>query len=160
MVTTLKDIHTFVLKNLPFAYDEMKSMSADAGSISLALMQKLGLNNKGASTNCNESAIADILYQQYVEENTVESDGMPVPKAEFRIGQTVYYMANEQIVNAKISTVYYTESVDPHIKSGFEYSAEFGPLPEKLFSSKRELVQDLLGDISNNLCSEVFLYLY
>lgn len=147
-MNTLTEVRSYVLDNISFSEREMKEMNASIVRITLKLMGLLGLGQSG-SANSNDIAIAEQLYRQYTETHQDTLYGQEVPQAQFFLGQTVYYMADNRIVNAEVKTVRYTDSTD-HLcyDKGFRYFGEFGQLPDKIFASKVEVVLDLLGLVS------------
>lgn len=157
---TITEIYKYVKQNCPFDFAELDHMNAREGSIAMKLAILLGVNEESASGNVNECAIAQMLYNQYLSENTTEPQGEPVPTPKFALNQTVYYLSEETIITSEVRAIHYRTSVNElfAVKEGFTYYGEFGQLPEKTFSTKSELVRDLIGDFSSGLCSEIFLF--
>jgi len=149
-MTTIEQFKAYVESKLNCMYEhELKTMNASLGTITLLLMSELGMNPDGASGNCNEHAMAKILANQYRIENEIipTLNGLEVPVAKFALDQTVYYLADNQIITSKVKTIDYRVSTDTNAyNTGFKYLSEYGVLPEKTFATKAELVCDLIGE--------------
>ena len=142
---TIEEVRQFVKDNCPFTYQELKDLPANRAAIILKLAEKPGLTDVSAPANANESAITDLLYQEYENQKIpVTQEDITVLIPEFKVGQTVYYLADNRIVNAEVVTLRYTESNKDSVETGIEYWHEFGKLPANTFASKVELVLELI----------------